>query len=199
MSYASRLVMNDNNYTGVSGLAESGVFVNSGQLQYNIGFEEWNNIELFKKHNVGYVDCYRSHVRHDITDLYLYKKDHTTPNTTYKAVGIMKRVTQLQDNQIPGLLKLIIQNIGVIQASFNNIGDFRPINGPNHQYYHSLQSNHIVANPGKSFVLNIRYESVELFEGKGPNLTNLTREKINNLKRINQRYHLEKEWKMYWQ
>jgi hypothetical protein len=199
MSHAARVVMNDNGYAGVSGKAETGVFVNVGKRKYYIGYEEWNNLELFKSFNVGYMDCYRPFVREGITDLYLYRVEQTQPIKTYRTVGILEGVTQIQNHEIPALRDLIMQNIGLIQASFNQIGDPGPINGPNHPYNQSLQSNHIVANPGKSFVLNIRYKSMRLFEGETANLTDLTGSIINEKwKYIRHRYDMIEEWRKHW-
>jgi hypothetical protein len=199
MTHAARVVMNNNGYTGVSGLAEEGIAVNLKTIEYKIGFEEWSNHELFKNLKVSYLDCYRPFVREGITDLYLYRVEQTQPIKTYRTVGILEGVTQIQNHEIPALRNLIMQNIELIQASFNNIGDPRPINGPNHPYNQSLQSNHIVAKPGKSFVLNIRYESMRLFEGETANLTDLTGSIINEKwKYIRHRYDMIDEWRKHW-
>lgn len=199
--YAAKLVYNTNDFTQIAGLAQSGLGVNvpiNGRNSYNIGFEEWLNNDFLKQHKLGYLDCYRDAAHIDIVDVGLFMYD--TQDRNIYSVGKLCGVQQLTNGEIEAC-RVILMNggfIDTVQHHFNDIGDNRQIhNNPNHEYWNCFNNNNIVAKPGENFILNIRYDSIEIFNNPHRNLTALTKRKINNWKRLRNRNTMPLEWELY--
>ena len=64
MKKISKLVYNRNNWTCVSGVAQTGIHViNSKRKNYYFGLEEWNQNNVFKGLKIAYLDSFRSKTR----------------------------------------------------------------------------------------------------------------------------------------
>ena len=197
MAYASKLVYNTNNYTLVSGDAQTGILVNN-KIPYYFGLEEWNNQELLKKKQVAYIDSYRRFVRVGIADRIVLICLNPNDGYVYHS-GNIWGVRQLLNKEIPELGDYLNRNnwLDLIGNSFHAIGDLRPINAHT-EYMRCLNSNNIVAGKGESFILNIKYDKFESFPQK--NWTNLTPIIPDiNVKWgfLNQRYNMIPSWEQY--
>jgi len=162
---ASKLVHNSCNYISVCGNAQIGVLVNNlPDFKYFFGLEEWNNNDILKKEKIAYIDSFRVFNRPNlISRLFLFTYDITDKNIYL--IGYLTNAKQLQNRDIEGIREsLIIQNwLQILQLDFNNIGDFRQIQN-HHEYLNCWNSNNIVAETGKGFIVNIKYEKIQLFE-----------------------------------
>ena len=200
--FAAKLVFNTNNFIQIAGEAQPGLPVNAplGRAQYNIGFEEWLNNDFLKEQKLGYLDCYRAAMRVGVADVGLFMYD--PGNGQIYSVGKLHGVQQLTNNQILGCRATLQIGgfINAVQQHFNILGDIRAIqNNPNHEYWQCFNNNNIVANPGNNFILNIRYESIEIFKiQQRRNLTTLTNGEINDAwRRLGIRYTMPEEWEQY--
>ena len=196
--YASKLVYNTNNYTSVSGNAQTGILVNNNKKPYYFGLEEWNNQPILKKKKVAYIDSYRRFLRLEIADkiaLICYNPN----NKNVYHCGNLWGVRQLQNKEINELRVYLSKNnwLQLVENSFNAIGDLRTINAHT-EYMRCWNSKDIIAGTGKSFILNIEYEKAEFFEqDKWENLTKIIPAINNKWKKLNQRYTVPKEWEKF--
>ena len=196
--YASKLVYNTNNYTTISGNAQSGILVNNNKKPYCFGLEEWNNQSLLKKKKVAYIDSYRRFVRVEIADRVVLICYNPNDKNVYHC-GNLWGVRQLQNKEINGLRDYLSKNnwLQLVENSFNSIGDLRAINAHT-EYMRCWNSNNIIAGTGESFILNIEYEKAEFFEqDKWENLTKIIPAINNKWKKLNQRYTVPKEWEKF--
>lgn len=196
--FASKLVYNTNNYTSVSGNAQTGILVNNTKNPYYFGLEEWNNQQILKKKKVAYIDSYRRFVRVGIADKIALIYYNPNDKTVYQ-YGNLWGVRQLQNKEINELRDYLNNNnwLQLVENSFNSICDLRAINAHT-DYMLCWNSNNIIAGTGKSFILNIEYERADFFEQNNwKNLTKLIPKINNNWKKLNQRYTVPKEWEKY--
>lgn len=192
--YAAKLVYNENNFTQIGGLAQSGLLVNHplGRNPYKIGFEEWLNSDFALKHKIGYLDCYRARMYNNITDLFLFM--YNPDNKTISLIGLLKKVKQIQNHEIIQY-RNIIENEGFInqvQDHFHELPDLRNINhNIDHEYWNCYNSDSIVEEPGQNFVFNIKYESIKIFNPNNRiNLTDSFPDMNNKWKRLSIRYNI---------
>jgi len=196
--YASKLVHNNNNWTSVSGLAQTGILVDTNKKNsYYFGLEEWINNSILRKMKVGYIDSYRAFHRTDAVDRIILFSFNPTNRQVYY-VGNLYKVRQLANEEINPLKTMLNQNwLGEVQNGFHNIGDNRPIQ--NHiEYMGCWDSNNIVAETRQSFILNIRYEKIKLFPKKDwVNLTELIPEINSQWKRLIHRFNVSPDLEQY--
>ena len=193
---AAKLVYNTNNFTQIGGeaQAQAGLPVPAplGRNRYNIGFEEWLNNGFLREHKLGYLDCYRD-TRFPANDVQNVGLFMFSPNDRkVYSVGKLTKVRQLRDDEIQGCRYMIEHGgfINSVQQHFRAIGDHRPIeNNPQHEYWRCFKSNKIDEEAGKNFILNITYDSIELFHNRR-DLTALIGKPINSKwNRLSKRYH----------
>lgn len=198
MAYASKLVHNTNNYNSVTGVAQTGIFVNNNKKPYYFGLEEWNNQKTLKQKKVAYIDSYRAFNRIGIAErIALFSFNPI--NTNVYHCGNLYGVRQLENKEIPELREYLNQNnwLNIVGDSFNEIGDVRPIN-EHTEYMRCWNSNNIVASTGKGFILNISYKKLELFEPENwVNLTHIIPEVNVRWHYLRQRYTLPIEWEQF--
>ncbi len=176
--YASKLVWNNNKWTNVSDLAQSVVFVDYRRKNsYYFGLEECLNNPILKKMKVGYIDSYRANTFHCIAErIALFTFCLSNRQVFY--VGDIFGVYQISDKEIDELRNALIQHnwLEEVENRFHNIGDVRAIN--NHiEYMRCWNSNNVVGETGRSFILNIRYEKIKFH--RPINLTDLTDREVN--------------------
>jgi len=171
---ASKFVYNDNDWTSVSGLAQTGIIVNRNEQnkkKYYFGLEEWNNSNILRNHKLAYLDSFRSHSRpamYDHVNLFMFSP---LEKVIYH-VGFMTGVKQLSNNQIPEIRAQLDANnwLNTIEPSFHAINDQRSII-ENREYMQSWDSDSIVEKTNDAFILNVTYDSWTIF----PIPINLTR------------------------
>lgn len=195
---ASKLVYNTNNYQSVSGCAQTGINVIFDDIHYYFGLEEWNNSKVLKKFKLAYLDSFRSHNRIEIIDCILLFSFKPVNRQVY-FIGFLKKVEQIKDNEIEGVKQQLIVNdwLNIVQNDFNAIGDNRNVN-QHQEYMNCWESDNIVANTGKAFILNIKYKEANFF--KEENYINLTQidPRINQKwKRLSVLYNLPNDLLMY--
>lgn len=162
---ASKLIHNTSNYTSISSNAQCGILVNNANRNnYYIGLEEWNNNKVLKNLKIAYLDSFRSNDRpNEIDKIFLFS--YNTQNHHIYLVGYLCGVTQIKNNEVDGIRNNLLEEnwLKQVQQDFHNIQDIRQIEHHN-QYYGCWNSNTIIANPGKNFILNVRYRSIKILE-----------------------------------
>ena len=191
---SSKLVHNTNNYTAISGDAQCGVLVNNAnRVNYFIGLEEWNNNKILQKLKIAYLDSFRLCVRPNEIDKILLFSFNPINRHIY-LVGYLYGVKQIKDTEIQEIRNNLLEEnwLQEAQQDFHNIGDFREIENHN-QYYNCWNSNTIVAEPGKNFILNVRYDNIKIFEYPYKiNFTNLFPELNSKWRRLSILYNIQK-------
>lgn len=186
---ASKLVYNTTDFIQVSGKAQTGISFTINSKKKFFGLEEWNNNETIKKRKLVYIDSFRSRERNgDVDFILLFMFNPTNKNVYF--VGCLKNVKQLTDDEIQGIRDDLGNQdwLNTVQNHFNQIND----DGSGFKKYTKCwNSNSIVAETEKSFVLNVSYDELKFLE-KLINLTEIYPE-INNLKRLSVLYNLPNE------
>ena len=196
--YSSKLVYNTNNYTAVSGNAQTGMLVNNNKKPYYFGLEEWNNQPILKEKKVAYIDSYRRFVRLGIADKIVLIYYNPNDRIVYH-YGNLWGARQLQNKEITELRDYLNRNnwLQLVENSFNAIGDPRRVNAHT-AYMRCWNSNDIIAKTGKSFILNIEYERADFFDKKDwKNLTKIIPEINTKWRHLNHRYAVPKEWEKH--
>jgi len=178
MTHAAKLVWNEDNWVKPSGLAQVGVSVPATE-PYKYGLEEWLNNETLRKHKIGYLDCYRSDKREGIADIMLFTLNLTDRNVYH--VGNVCGVKQLIDNDIPTIKNSLTDDwlINPIEVDFVRIEAGAPSIGMPIYNNNNWNTTNIISPPPKGFMVNIKYEKLEIFDkSKWVNLTEMDR-KIN--------------------
>jgi hypothetical protein len=198
---ASKLVYNNNNFTSVSGVAQTGIYVtrNNKKASYYFGNEEWLNNQTLKKMKIGYIDSYRRTTRLGIEPkiaLFMYNRY----DSQIYHIGNLYKVKQIIPEEIEEIRQELLQNnwLNYAQEGFNNIGDNRQIN-QHTQYFNCWNSNNITGDIGKSFIINIRYSRIEIFKEKlQVNNLSLSLPLINKKwKRLVDLYNVPEEWERH--
>jgi hypothetical protein len=192
MKKISKVVHNIKNWKSVSGVAQTGIHVNSStRKNYYFGLEEWNNSDIFKKHKLFYLDSFRSYPRFD----YYEKIELINFNkSTVFHIGTLVGVTSLKCKDIQEIRnKLINDNwLNEVEKNFNDINDTRPIES-HLEYMQCWNSEDIIAPINEGFILNLRYEDFIYFD-QPINLT-LHNKEVNSLwKRLIKLYDLKIEF-----
>ena len=177
---ASKLVNNNNTWTAVSGIAQTGIMVGKSaqnKKSYYFGLEEWNNSNILRNHNLAYLDSFRSFPRleyYERIELINFRD-----GAVYH-IGRLEKVKRLKCLEIPDIKKLLIREnwLKQVEADFHYIQDLRLIVN-NNEYMRCWNSEEIVAPTNEGFVLNIRYDKLTFFE-RPINLT-LLNPNVNNL------------------
>jgi len=189
---ASKFVYNDNDWTSVSGLAQTGIIVNRNEQnkkKYYFGLEEWNNSNILRNHKLAYLDSFRSFPR---MEYYERIELINFNNGIVYHVGRLENVKRIKCKEIPDIKKLLLKEnwLKRVETDFHNIEDVRPIEN-NNEYMQCWNSEDIVATTNNGFILNLRYEKFSLF--KEPiNLTALN-PAANNWKRLIHLYGIPNE------
>ncbi len=180
---ASKLVNNNNSWTAVSGIGQTGIMVGvkaQNKKSYYFGLEEWNNSSILRKHKLAYLDSFRSFPRleyYERIELINFR------NGAVYHIGRLEKVKRLKCLEIPDIKKLLIMDswLKQVEADFHNIQDLRPIVN-NNEYMKCWNSKDIVAPTNEAFILNLRYEKVSFFQSPR-NLTSIN-PAANNWKRL---------------
>lgn len=161
----SKLVFNNNNWTTVSRLAQTGVSVNRNtnyKNKYNFGLEEWINCDILRKHKLGYLDSFRSFPRlgnHERIELINFS------NGIVYHVGRLENVKRVKCAEISLIKDLLMKDnwLKKVEADLHKIQDLRPIANHN-EYMQCWNSEDIVAPTNEGFIINIRYDALTFFE-----------------------------------
>ena len=180
MTHAAKLVWNEDNWVKPSGLAQVGVSVPATK-PYKYGLEEWLNNETLRKNKIGYLDCYRSDKREGVADIMLFTLNLTDRNVYH--VGNICGVNQLVDTRANiSAIKAILPDdwlINPIEVDFVRIEGNAPSIGMPVYQKNNWNTDNIVSKPPRGFMVNIKYEKLEIFDkSKWVNLTEMDR-KIN--------------------
>lgn len=177
---ASKLVNNNNTWTAVSGIAQTGIMVGKSvqnKKSYYFGLEEWNNSNILRNHKLAYLDSFRSFPR-----LEYYERIELINfnNKTVYHVGRIEKVHRIKCKEIPEIKKLLISEnwLKKVEVDFNAINDLRQIEN-NNEYMNCWNSEELVAPTNEGFIVNIRYDELTFFE-QPINLTVLN-PNVNNL------------------
>lgn len=188
----SKFVNNENNWTSVSCIAQTGIIVDrnkQNKKKYYFGLEEWNNSDILRKHKLAYLDSFRSFPR---MESYERIELINFNNGIVYHIGRLENVKRIKCKEIPAIRKLLLNEnwLKNVETDFHNIQDLRPIE--NHlEYTQCWNSDEIVAPTSHGFILNLRYEKILLF--KNPiNLTALN-PIANNWKRLIHLYETPNE------
>jgi len=196
MTYAARLVWNIDNWEYPSGQSKHGIYVTHHGVGYHYGLEEWLNNKRLRALQIGYLDCYRTSNRGKASvNILLFTVDPS--NNHYYHVGIIRGVTQLL---APQDIQQVRMNLGDTWLPNTIDPDFRRIEhtttgqlpqGKLAYENHNWNSTKIDSEPPGGFIVNIRYDKLDLFDrSKWVNLT-MKDPDINNLwRRIRNRYKL---------
>jgi len=175
----SKIVNNSNQWTSVSGNAQTGIFINNNKSSesYFLGLEEWNNYKLLRKHKLAYLDSFRSSAR---LDYYESIELINFNNGILYHVGRIEIVNRIKFKEIPEIKKILTSEnwLAQVETDFNAIQDLRKI--ANHiEYMKCWNSEEIVAPTNEGFIVNIRYDKLVCFENPinitalNPNVNNL--------------------------
>ena len=176
MSRISKVVFNVDNWTRVTGTAQTGIqVIHEKRGNYNFGLEEWNNCQILKKHKLAYLDSFRSFNRsgcfENIELINFY-------NHTVYHIGTLKGVRVIASEEIEKIRNTLINEnwLKIVEQDFQQIQDLRLIE-KHTEYMRCWHSNEIVAGVNQGFVLNIRYDEMIYFD-EPRNLT-LQDERVN--------------------
>jgi len=177
--HVAKLVYNENQWTIPSNLSNLGVILNNGDYY---GYEEWLKNEFLKKNKLGYVECFRKCRRVGNFDrIALITFDRRTRTIYY--VGNLYDVKQLTNNEIAETRNMLIQQNWQQNRNIE-LNQIFPNTDATMHYTNCFNSNEIIGDYAESFILNIRYEKIELHpKDKWVNLTNINI-KVNNWKRL---------------
>jgi hypothetical protein len=195
MTYAARLVWNIHNWQYPSGQTNHGVFVPRVGGGYHYGLEEWLNHKKLRELKIGYLDCYRTTVRNDgPQNILLYTIDPISRH--YYHVGLIQGVSQIHDsvpqiNQVKAALgEDWLQN--PIDLDFRRLNHTLPGQQPagtNLYRTHNWNATNIVSTPPDGFIVNIRYQKIDLFDrSEWVDLTKMDPEISNRWKYIRNRF-----------
>jgi hypothetical protein len=190
MRKISKVVHNTNNWTRVSGVAQTGIFVTeSKRKNYYFGLEEWNNCEVLRKHKLAYLDSFRSFPRFDYFESIELINFN---NQTVYHIGRLEGVKRIICREIPEIKnKLINDNwLKIVEHDFHQINDLRTIESHS-EYMQCWNSEDIVAPINQGFILNVKYDRFTLFDQ--PRNLSVIDGGINNLKRLILLYEFKKE------
>ena len=178
----SKIVNNTNNWKSISGIAQTGIMVNTIGLSesFFLGLEEWNNSEILRKLKLAYLDSFRSVKRteyFDCINLINYK------NGIVYLVGKIEGVKQLENDEIEEIRNTLSHHnwLPKIKNDFTSLNETQIIENPQ-EYLTCWNSEEIVAPTNQSFILNLRYEKI-LFLKEPINLTELDI-RANNWRRL---------------
>lgn len=191
--HLAKLVYNENGWTLPSNLTKVGVVLNNGDY---FGYEEWLNNEFLNENKIGYVECFRTCQREESFErIALFTFDRATRTVYY--VGNLFNVKQLIDTEIIGIRNLLIQQ-NWIQNKNVELNQIFPKTDAIHHYTNSYNSNDIVGDYAKSFILNIRYERIELFpKYNWINLTNINFKVNKKWRRLSKLYNVDTDFFPY--
>jgi hypothetical protein len=199
---ASKLVFNNSNFTSVSGVAQTGIFVprEDGLIENScyFGLEEWINNPMLLSRKFGYIDSYRRTTRTGVENrIVLFMFNPIDKHIYY--VGNLYGVQQLTDQDINQIRdNLLNENwLDIVQRDFNNIGDQRLIQNHN-EYMKCWNSERIVGPTGECFVVNIKYKKLEIFPEKyWVDLTILNHQVNKKWRKLIDLYDVPKKWETY--
>ncbi len=154
---ASKLVYNSNGWTSLTGLTRDGVRLNNGSA---FGFEEWLNNPILKELKVGYIDSFRSaDVDNRIDKIVLF----TLENRVNYYVGQIIGASRIDNVEVLNTRARLINRNWLINVNneLNNI-----FNDPNAfiKYNRCFNSNKVTGNTESTFICNLKYESMEIFQ-----------------------------------
>lgn len=184
--YASKLVLNSNGWTSSTGLASDGIKVNNESVY---GFEEWLNNPILRELKIGYIDSFRTGQNNNAFErIALFTYFNSDKNIYY--VGNLYGVKQLEYSELLNI-RGRLENRGwlnAIRTEFNTV-----FNGTNafNLYNKCFNSHHVTGKTQTTFVCNLKYESLELFEPSNwINLTEMGRDVNNRWKHLNNLYEV---------
>lgn len=194
MIHAAKLIWNSNNWispTFSNDQANFGIKIATKKFNYVFGLEEWLNNDFMKAHKMGYIDCYRASRHVDDTDILLFSRNPN--NKEIYLIGKIFKARQIKDQEIMQIRDILnsqnwndtlIKPIFETKESNNNPIGFR-------QYYNeNFTSNTIVGKSPKGFIVNIKYDDIQIFE-KRISLTELDAIVNTKWRRLSKRYSIE--------
>jgi hypothetical protein len=198
MNYAARIVWNIDNWEYPSGLTDHGISVSHKNGDYHYGLEEWLNNKRLRELKLGYLDSYRITNRKEASsDILLYTID--PEKNHYYHVGLLYGVSQL-DPIDPNLITSVKNKLSLDWLVDPIEQDFRRIektpagqNSKGKEIYrqNNWNSKKIISEPPGGFIVNIRYDNLELFNrSKWVNLTAKDPEISKRWRFIRHRYEM---------
>ncbi len=183
--FAAKLVFNNSAWQHPTKLVTegTGIFVPSSDLYF--GLEEWLNHPVLKELKIGFIDCYRASEYSEKVDV-LHLFTFNSSNKTVYHIGNMYGVKQIHYSEIEQIRQKLQEQhwLKSIEEDFKAIGVSK-IN----EYLKIWSSNVIVGSTAESFMANVHYEQIELWDKK--DWKNLTKQnpKVNtSWRRLSKRY-----------
>lgn len=160
--FAAKLVFNNSAWQRPTKLVTegTGIFVPSSDLYF--GLEEWLNHPVLKELKIGFIDCYRASEYPEKVDV-LHLFTFNSSNKTVYHIGNMYGVKQIHYSEIEQIRQKLQEQhwLKSIEEDFKTLGVSK-IN----EYLKIWSSNVIVGSTAESFMVNVHYEQIELWDKK---------------------------------
>jgi hypothetical protein len=177
MMKKAKTYYSNNGWTAPQGLSTFGIPIPCKKNKLTLGLEEFNGIKLLRKNKLAFVPAFSIERNFLVDELKLF---YSVPGRTFH-YGTMRGVQQIDHRSVPDLRNNQLAELpAIVESAFLQAHEYAECSRQAYaiwnKYYNA--NNILATGHNLRFVVNVKYESLELFDGHtAVRWQNLTRAK----------------------